>query len=252
MKTMVQDVGILSAAAVTGENRVEFESALSRLKEIFPPKALRRLPAYARAGLLAVHLAADKTDTSLGERESIGLVAATSTGCKETGFNFMDSILDEGPQLSSPLAFSHSVINMAAGLVCQYMKFAGPSLTVIEDSLSFAAAVQAAQTMLRLGKAQTMCVLSVEENDERHTRLCGVTEPMVGAVAIFLARGGASRVSVSFGSGSQCRNWQKAHKSQLSHAGDFCGRVQAGETTCSSTVVSALYGRWAEIHVGEA
>ena len=252
MKSMVHGVNLLSAAAVTGADRAELEPALSGLKEIFPPKTLRRLPAYVRAGLLAVHLAADEMGTPAGEPESIGLVAATSTGCKETGFNFMDSILDDGPQLSSPLAFSHSVINVAAGLVCAYMKFAGPTLTVIEGALSFAAAVQAARTMLCLGRARIVCVLSVEENDERYTRLCGVREPVVGAAALFLARGGSSRVSVSFGGGAHCPALHKAHQGQLCQARDFCGRVLAGETAFSSTVVSTLHGRWAEIRVEEA
>ncbi|MDR1856542.1 MAG: beta-ketoacyl synthase chain length factor [Desulfovibrio sp.] len=181
------------------------EPDLGDLAERFPGGKLRRVPRCVRMGLLA----ACRALASAGDPEtrSMGLVIGSAHCAVATSLDYMDSLLDEGPRLSSPTAFSHSVCNVATGLVGMLLDIRGPGHAVSQFGLSFAGALTAAATILRAGRADRVLAGVVEEVDPRFVALCpdifgrkiplaegdvpppgGDVPPAEGAVVLCLAR----------------------------------------------------------------
>ncbi len=143
----------------------------SCLRTSFTANTLRRIPHYARMGLAAA-LDALKTMPPQIAQENVGLVIATAHAGQKSGLDFMDSILDNGPQLSSPTAFSCAVNNMGAGLISLHLNLQGPCCTVTQFELSFAGALQAASILLSSGQAPLVLLGCMDEQDTRFTILC--------------------------------------------------------------------------------
>jgi len=146
----------------------------SELAALLPHVPLRRVPRYARMALLAAVRALDDAGWRQ-DREKLrdaALVIGTAYSGIQMSMDFMDSMLDDGPRLSSPTAFSHAVNNMAAGLLSLLLDVQGPCVTVSQFELSFAGAVCAATTLLHAGRARRALVGAVDETDARFTRCC--------------------------------------------------------------------------------
>lgn len=148
----------------------EYRMAIAALADHFPRQALRRLPLYVRVGLLAA-VKALQAAVLWPCPTNIPVVIGSAYSCQKTSFDFMDSILDFGPNLASPLAFSHAVNNMAAGLFSLMLQTTGTCMTVNNGQLSFAGALQTAMTILDSGKAPAVLVGAVDESDPRFTAL---------------------------------------------------------------------------------
>lgn len=141
------------------------------LADFLPKNVLRRIPRYARMGLLAAQRALDDSGLEL-KRENIGLVIGTAHAGVQMSMDFMDSILDGTPRLSSPTSFSHAVNNMGAGLLSLYLGLRAPCHTVTQFTLSFAGALQTASTILHAGRAEYVLVGAIDEQDPRFVRTC--------------------------------------------------------------------------------
>ena len=157
----------LSSADFEGKDCGE---AVASLADYFPRPALRRLPGYVRVGLLAAVRALESAALWPCPAD-MPIVIGSAYSCQKTSFDFMDSILDFGPKLASPLSFSHAVNNMAAGLFSLMLKSRGACMTVNNSQLSFAGAIQTALTMLECGKAEKVLVGAVDEFDPRFAGL---------------------------------------------------------------------------------
>jgi len=122
--------------------------------------------------------------------------------------DFMDSILDNGPHLSSPTAFSHAVNNMGAGLLSLLLGIEGPCFTISQFELSFAGAVSTAAALLGAGRAERVLLCAVDETDSRFSRCCpeylSSEHPQTeGAVALCLGREAAGAPSLRVWWGQQ-------------------------------------------------
>ena len=160
----------------------------AELAAALPDVPLRRIPRYARMALLAAIRALDDA----GWRQDPGmrdtaLVIGTAYSGAQMSVDFMDSIIDGGPRLSSPTAFSHSVNNMGAGLLSLLLHVQGPCFTVSQFELSFAGAVCTAVTLLHAKRARRVLVGAVDEIDERFTRCC----PQIAKTGITQTEGAA-------------------------------------------------------------
>ncbi len=160
-----------------------------------PCPPLRRIPVYARMGLLAALqaleasgwgaenaavLADDAQDTG---HVNTALILGTAHSGIVMSMDFMDSILDAEPRLSSPTAFSHAVNNMGAGLMSLLLDVRGPCQTVSQFELSFAGAVQAAALLLHNGRVDRALVGAMDEVDTRFSACCPtMTKSAQGAV----------------------------------------------------------------------
>ena len=171
---LVHSCGGLKILTAQGDAPREFTAPdTSRLSELMPGVSLRRVPRYARMALLAALEALDAAAWRQPEHlQRTALVIGTAYSGAQMSMDFMDSILDNGPQLSSPTAFSHAVNNMGAGLLSLLLGIEGPCFTVSQFELSFAGALTTAATLLAANRAERVLVGAVDEIDSRFTHCC--------------------------------------------------------------------------------
>lgn len=180
---------------------------VSSLAALLPGVPLRRIPRYARMALLAAVQALDAAGWR--HKESLrhtALVFGTAYSSSQMSMDFMDSILDNGPHLSSPTAFSHAVNNMGAGLLSLLLGTEGPCFTISQFELSFAGAASTAAALLGAGRAERVLLCAVDETDRRFSHCCpqylSSEHPQTeGAVALCLVReaAGAPTLRVRWG-----------------------------------------------------
>lgn len=170
-------------AAASGLLKPDLDALPELLRAFYnpaPSPALRRVPRYARMGLLAalraMQAAGWTKDSHTGETGETALIIGSAWGGAQMSMDFMDSLLDDGPRLSSPTAFSHAVNNMGAGLISLLLDLRGACQTVSQFGLSFAGAVQAAALELGLGRARRVLVGALDESDPRFFRACPEAE----------------------------------------------------------------------------
>jgi len=135
-------------------------------------KNLRRMPRYVKMALLAALLAIEEAQWRDTDLRQTALVLGSAYGGSQMTLDFMDSILENGSQLASPTAFSHSVNNMGAGLLSLALGLEGPCQTVSQFELSFAGALEVAMTLLAVGRVNRVLLGAVDEIDERFVGCC--------------------------------------------------------------------------------
>ncbi len=153
---------------------------LSLLQTLLPKTNLRRVPTYARMGLISAAKCMQKAGLALPNSQekalinpkNLALVIGTAFSSSQMNIDFMDSILENGPELSSPTAFSHAVNNMGAGLISLILNIQGGCQTVTQFDHSFAGAIQTALLLLASGKNDYVLVGAVDEIDKRFTFTC--------------------------------------------------------------------------------
>ncbi|MBE6441378.1 MAG: hypothetical protein E7022_03465 [Desulfovibrio desulfuricans] len=165
--------GVRGAPGVPAEGGKPPRPDISRLAGLFPGGRLRRAPFYARMALLS---ALDALEQAGWRQEAqlrrTALTLGTAFSGAQMSMDFMDSILDNGPQLSSPTAFSHAVNNMGTGLLSLLLGIRGPCLTISQFELSFAGALSAAAVQLGAGRVDAVLAGAVDEVDARFTACC--------------------------------------------------------------------------------
>lgn len=133
---------------------------LKALTLLLPGPALRRAPRLAK---LALSCALDVVRPE-GETASTALILLSAYGSVGPTFDFLDSIINDGANLASPTAFSHSVTNMSAAYLSQLLHLTGPALSLTQPS--FAAALEAAELLLKSEQAETVLLGAVSEYSE--------------------------------------------------------------------------------------
>ena len=188
---------------------------LSRdLAVYFPKINLRRIPKSTRLALLTAAKALDCAK-AFPCPEKCGLALAVPYASPQSSLDFMDSILDSGPKLSSPTAFSYSVANMDAGILSQHLGLHGSCLTVSQFEASFVGALTSAILCLDQGLTDMMLVGLSLAQDARLERLLASHNHVYPNldVAIFLvlvAQSSAKQVSLRFGAESSSADLENA------------------------------------------
>ena len=208
---LVHSIGGKEALAAIQQGQAPAISApdISSLAALLPGVSLRRIPRYARMALLACVQALDAAGWRQKEvLHRAALVFGTAYSSSQMSMDFMDSILDNGPHLSSPTAFSHAVNNMGAGLLSLLLGIEGPCFTISQFELSFAGAVSTAAALLGAGRAERVLLCAVDETDSRFSRCCpeylSSEHPQTeGAVALCLGREAAGAPSLRVWWGQQ-------------------------------------------------
>ncbi|MCL2144264.1 MAG: beta-ketoacyl synthase chain length factor [Endomicrobia bacterium] len=135
-------------------NKLYFKSSAfaentNGIEEFFDAKQLRRIDDFTKLSLFCAAKTLAEAEIKLDEeKEEIGLIIATGRGPVKQTCNFMDSIIDDGDLMASPLAFSASVHNCVETHISMLLKFRGPCLTVSQGGNSFESAVNTAKNWL--------------------------------------------------------------------------------------------------------
>ncbi|MDR2427015.1 MAG: beta-ketoacyl synthase chain length factor [Endomicrobium sp.] len=127
-----------------------FADKANGIEEFFETKQLRRIDNFTKAALFAAAKTLYEAEISIKDnKEDIGLIIATGRGPVKQTCNFMDSIIDDGDVLASPLAFSSSVHNSLETAISILLNFRGCCcLTVSQGVDSFESAVNTAKSWL--------------------------------------------------------------------------------------------------------
>ena len=144
--------------------RIEKGSSLA-LAELETPaelaRQLRRADDFIRLAVVGAH----QVIREVPENQSVsddrrGLFLGTAFGTMETNFEVLDQIIS-GEQ-TSPILFSHSVFNAAAGYMASVFSLRGCSLTVTDFSMPFFRALEQGVLAITSGMLDSCLVLQVE------------------------------------------------------------------------------------------
>ena len=229
---------------------------ITQLQDLIPPHALRRIPHYARMGMAAAKQALQALPAHV-KQSDLGLIIATAHAGQKMGLDFMDSIIDGGPRLSSPTAFTHAVNNMGAGLISLYFGIQGPCCTITQFSLSFAGALQAASIMLYCAHAPLVLLGCIDERDARFISTCAAHAGHVDEGAAFFLLGKADgtrpEVAVSWGASAPQDDVSPSPNDacEISSLALAINTLSALQTQSAARLAftSSAYGRQAVIHV---
>lgn len=156
---------------------------LADLTEFVPKAKLRRIDPYSRSALSAAAKALAHANLWEKRPESMGIITATGYGPVYQTFKFLDSILDDGPELASPTAFSYSVHTAPTALISMLFSVHGPMLTVSHFATSFTSALATACAWLQEGRVEHVLLGCVEESDPVLERFTG---PASAAAAFYV------------------------------------------------------------------
>jgi len=150
----------------TGSGPMELSALMADtapLKDLVPPKALRRMDHFTRMGLLGAHLAL--ADAGLGSSglEGLAVVLASGYGATATTYALLDSIIADGDTGSSPTHFSSSLHNACPANIAILLGATGPNLTVSQFDLSVPSALLSAQRWLLDGRVDRVLFGAVDE-----------------------------------------------------------------------------------------
>lgn len=189
MSILVEGVGVVSAAgngletlarsgrsALAGRRETRPEQAdTAELSRYLSSRALRRTDHFTRMTLLAAYLALE--DAGLAPAPETGIIVATGYGPARLTFDFLDSLLDFGPDLASPQAFAHSVHNIPAATTAIMMGITGPCTTICQPDTAVAAAFLTARLWMAEGRVERVLLGAVDERtdilEDNSRRLAG-------------------------------------------------------------------------------
>lgn len=137
----------------------------SDLSDIVSPpelaRQLRRADDFIRLGVLAGYETIKEVlEKDSKSADSYGLTLGTSFGTMETNFEVLDQIISEEPV--SPILFSHSVFNAAAGYMATVFDIKGSVLTITDFSFPFFRALEHGYLAVLDGRLDHCLVLQVE------------------------------------------------------------------------------------------
>jgi 3-oxoacyl-[acyl-carrier-protein] synthase II len=147
------------------------------LKNYLPTRALRRMDHFTRMTLLAAFEAVRDAGLDASALANTGIVLATGYGPAALTFDFLDSMIDFGPDMASPQAFAHSVHNIPAATVAVSLKLTGPCTTIGQIDTAVPAALLTAQAWLREGRVDRVLLGASDE----YTSLLHATAPRLAA-----------------------------------------------------------------------
>jgi len=129
------------------------------------PGNIRPLDRTGRLALVGAELAlADSGwDADVRARQPIGLILGTMFCSVRTIGEFDRRGLQAGPQFVSPMDFSNTVLNAAAGQVAIWQRLTGVNSTVSAGAASGAQALAYAAELIRTGRADVLVAGGAEE-----------------------------------------------------------------------------------------
>jgi 3-oxoacyl-[acyl-carrier-protein] synthase II len=180
--------GLQSSFPAGQENARAAKADVSPLKNYLPPRSLRQLDYFTKMSVLCAFQALEAAGisppgASRDEQRRFGIILASGYGPASPTFGFLDSILQYGELMASPLAFARSVHNIPAATLSLLLGWSGPCSTVCQTDCPVSAGLLLADDWLREGKADMVLFGAADE-----------TTPLLASVSKRLAARNAARL----------------------------------------------------------
>jgi 3-oxoacyl-[acyl-carrier-protein] synthase II len=143
---------------------VAHEADLSALSGYFSPRTLRQCDRFSRLALLGASRALERAALAPADLRDCGIVLASGYGSATPTIDFLNSLLDFGEGMASPLAFSLSVHNIPAAVVAKSLEIVGPCATVCQFDSAVASGLLLARDWLAEGRVERILFGAVDEN----------------------------------------------------------------------------------------
>lgn len=163
----------------------------------FEARRLRRMESIAKNALLCSCRALEQAGLDIHSPKETGLSVAVGAGSLESTCKFMDSIIDDGDELSSPTAFAGSVHNSTGLTLSVFLHLNGPCVTTGQFDFSFAGALLTAREFLKRGLCRGALVAVAEDVNPAAARLAPQHPPLFAPV-LRGPEGPFSRAAASF------------------------------------------------------
>lgn len=124
----------------------------------FEARRLRRVDGLSARLLLSACRALEMAGQPVTQEKPFGLSLGIGPGSLQNTCKFMDSILQDGDELSSPTAFAGSVHNAPGLTLSLFLNLRGPCVTSGQFNTSFGAALLTARSFLHSGMAPYVLV----------------------------------------------------------------------------------------------
>lgn len=141
-----------------GKNKLPyFKANLEKIKEYFSLREIRRLDNYVRIVLLLC------AEILKEEKEGFGIVLGTAFGSFKTNCDFLDSIIFQGFEGSSPMLFTGTVYNSPFAPIGMFKDLIGPSFCVSNFEKTFNSALFLSKILLDLKICKKILLIFAEE-----------------------------------------------------------------------------------------
>lgn len=163
----------------------------------FEARRLRRMESIAKNALLCSCRAMEQAGLDIHAPKETGLSVAAGAGSLESTCKFMDSIIDDGDELSSPTAFAGSVHNSTGLTLSVFLHLNGPCVTTGQFDFSFAGALLTAREFLKRGMCKEALV-AVAEDVNPSAALLAPKNPSLFAPVLRGPEGPFARAAAAF------------------------------------------------------
>lgn len=144
---MLPKLYINGFSCLTGDAKPEELAAFVEVR------SLRRAEQISKNALLCAYRALAQAQVDPSVQADMGISMAIGAGALGSTLKFMDSIIEDGDELSSPTAFASSVHNSVALMLSMFLHIKGPCVITGQLDASLAGALLTAQQFL----ARKMC-----------------------------------------------------------------------------------------------
>ncbi len=128
-----------------------YKPVVERMAEFIKPRALRRLDDFSRIALLSAYLAVEDAGIDFPDRSRVGIIFGSGHGPVRTTFRFLDSYIEDGDKVASPMHFVNSVHNAVSSQTSIFMGIQGPCQTISCFGHTASAVLSAASDWLETG-----------------------------------------------------------------------------------------------------
>ncbi|MBQ3667154.1 MAG: beta-ketoacyl synthase chain length factor [Elusimicrobiaceae bacterium] len=126
-------------------------------------RKLRRAEQISKNVLLCAFRTLEQAHLKDVPHTDLAISLAMGAGALESTIKFMDSIIEDGDELSSPTAFASSVHNSTALFLSMFLGIHGPCVVTGQLDASFAGALLTAQQFLAKGMCKHVLVALAED-----------------------------------------------------------------------------------------
>jgi len=148
---------------INGFSVLQGDAATEDFAPFMDVRKLRRAEPISKNALLCALRAFEQAHITDDDRAHLAISLAMGAGALSSTLKFMDSIIEDGDELSSPTAFASSVHNSTALFLSLVLGIHGPCVVTGQLDASFAGALLTAQQFLAKNKCEQVLVSVTED-----------------------------------------------------------------------------------------